>query len=234
MGMPDTALTLERRTLVAHRAEESRATAAACRALDLVIATLALIVLALPLLIIAIAIRLDSRGGALFRQERLGRDVKPFIVNKFRTMRTDTSHDEHREFVQRLIAGEAERHQGTGSTALFKLASDARVTRVGGFLRRTSLDELPQLLNVLRGEMSLVGPRPPLDYEVERYPERAFGRFAGKPGITGWWQVSGRSELTFEEMIDLDLDYLKRRSFWFNVRILARTLPVVLGRKGAA
>ena len=233
--MHDTALTLEPRSLaVAHRVDESRATAVACRALDLVIATIALIVLALPLLVIAIAIRLDSRGGTLFRQERLGRDLRPFIVNKFRTMHTGTSHDEHREFVQRLIAGEAERHQGAGNKALFKLASDARVTRVGGVLRRTSLDELPQLLNVLRGEMSLVGPRPPLDYEVERYPERAFGRFAGKPGITGWWQVSGRSELTFEEMIELDLEYLRRRSFWFNVRILARTLPVVLCRKGAA
>jgi lipopolysaccharide/colanic/teichoic acid biosynthesis glycosyltransferase len=233
--MRDTTLTLEPGTLtVAHRVEQSRATAVACRALDLVIATLALILLALPLLIIAIAIRVDSRGGAFFRQERLGRDLEPFIVNKFRTMRTDTSHDEHREFVQRLIAGDAERHQGAGNKALFKLASDARVTRVGGFLRRTSLDELPQLLNVLRGDMSLVGPRPPLDYEVERYPERAFGRFAGKPGITGWWQVSGRSELSFDEMIDLDLEYLKRRSFRFNVEILARTLPVVLGRKGAA
>jgi lipopolysaccharide/colanic/teichoic acid biosynthesis glycosyltransferase len=233
--MRDTALTLEPRSLaVAHRGDESRATAVACRALDLVIATIALIVLALPLLVIAIAIRLDSRGGTLFRQERLGRDLRPFMVNKFRTMHTGTSHDEHREFVQRLIAGEAERHQGAGNKALFKLASDARVTRVGGVLRRTSLDELPQLLNVLRGEMSLVGPRPPLDYEVERYPERAFGRFAGKPGITGWWQVSGRSELTFEEMIELDLEYLRRRSFWFNVQILARTLPVVLCRKGAA
>jgi lipopolysaccharide/colanic/teichoic acid biosynthesis glycosyltransferase len=232
--MRESAATLDSPTLALRRVEESRATAVACRALDLVIATLALILLALPLLIIAIAIRVDSRGGAFFRQERLGRDLEPFIVNKFRTMRTDTSHDEHREFVQRLIAGDAERHQGAGNKALFKLASDARVTRVGGFLRRTSLDELPQLLNVLRGDMSLVGPRPPLDYEVERYPERAFGRFAGKPGITGWWQVSGRSELTFDEMIDLDLDYLKRRSFWFNVEILARTLPVVLGRKGAA
>jgi lipopolysaccharide/colanic/teichoic acid biosynthesis glycosyltransferase len=232
--MHESAATLDSPALALRRVEESRATAVACRALDLVIATLALVLLALPLLIIAIAIRVDSRGGAFFRQERLGRGLEPFIVNKFRTMRTDTSHDEHREFVQRLIAGDAERHQGAGNKALFKLASDARVTRVGGFLRRTSLDELPQLLNVLRGDMSLVGPRPPLDYEVERYPERAFGRFAGKPGITGWWQVSGRSELSFDEMIDLDLEYLMRRSFWFNVEILARTLPVVLGRKGAA
>jgi len=232
--MSHTAITLESATFVSHGIDESRATAIACRGLDLAVAGAAVVVLGLPLLVIAIAIRLDSRGRALFRQERLGHAMRPFVVNKFRTMRTDTNPAEHREFVQRLIAGEAERHQGARNAELFKLASDERVTRVGRFLRRTSLDELPQLFNVLRGEMSLVGPRPPLDYEVDCYPERAFGRFAVKPGITGWWQVCGRSELTFDEMIDLDLEYIEQRSFWFNVRILLRTVPVVLGGKGAA
>jgi lipopolysaccharide/colanic/teichoic acid biosynthesis glycosyltransferase len=233
--MRDAAAILEPSTTIAPvRAVESRTTAVACRALDVVIALVALLVLALPLIVIALVIRLDSQGRALFRQERLGRDLRPFVVNKFRTMHANTSHEEHRAFVQRLIAGHAECHRGAGDEALFKLASDTRVTRVGRFLRRSSLDELPQLLNVLRGDMSLVGPRPPLGYEVERYPERAFGRFAVKPGITGWWQVNGRSRVSFDEMISLDLEYVERQGFWFNVTILVRTLPVVLTRQGAA
>jgi lipopolysaccharide/colanic/teichoic acid biosynthesis glycosyltransferase len=210
-------------------AEEWRPTAFACRALDLLVASLALVVLSPLLLVIVIVIRLDSRGPALFRQERLGRDLRPFVVNKFRTMHTDTTNDEHRAFVQRLIAGDAERHK-----ELFKLAGDERVTRAGRFLRKSSIDELPQLLNVVAGQMSLVGPRPPLDYEVEKYPAHAFGRFAVKPGITGLWQVCGRSQLSFDEMIALDLEYAARRSLWFNVSILVRTLPVVLLGRGAA
>ncbi|MDX6720909.1 MAG: hypothetical protein QOJ63_3163 [Solirubrobacteraceae bacterium] len=211
------------------RVVQAPLSAFACRALDLVVASLALVLLSPLLLVVAIVIRLDSRGPALFRQQRLGRDLRPFVVNKFRTMHVGTTNAEHVDFVQRLILGDAERHQD-----LFKLAGDERVTRAGRFLRRSSLDELPQLLNVLRGQMSLVGPRPPLDYEVERYPLYAFGRFAVKPGITGWWQVCGRSQLSFHEMIALDLEYAARRSLWFNVRILARTLPVVLLGRGAA
>jgi lipopolysaccharide/colanic/teichoic acid biosynthesis glycosyltransferase len=209
-------------------ARRSRATAFGCRALDLAIASSLLVLLAPLLLVIALVIRLDSRGPALFRQRRLGRDLRPFVVNKFRTMHVDMRDDEHRAFVQRLIAGDAERHR-----ELFKLAGDQRVTRAGRFLRKSSLDELPQLLNVVLGQMSLVGPRPPLDYEVEKYPAHAFGRFAVQPGITGWWQVCGRSQLSFDEMIALDLEYAARRSLWFNVRILARTLPVVLLGRGA-
>ncbi|MDX6681604.1 MAG: hypothetical protein QOG94_1643 [Solirubrobacteraceae bacterium] len=210
------------------RARRSRATEFGCRALDLAIASSLLVLLAPLLLVIALVIRLDSRGPALFRQRRLGRDLRPFVVNKFRTMHVDMRDDEHRAFVQRLIAGDAERHR-----ELFKLAGDQRVTRAGRFLRKSSLDELPQLLNVVLGQMSLVGPRPPLDYEVEKYPAHAFGRFAVQPGITGWWQVCGRSQLSFDEMIALDLEYAARRSLWFNVRILARTLPVVLLGRGA-
>jgi lipopolysaccharide/colanic/teichoic acid biosynthesis glycosyltransferase len=210
------------------RARRSRATEFGCRALDLAIASSLLVLLAPLLLVIALVIRLDSRGPALFRQRRLGRDLRPFVVNKFRTMHVDMRDDEHRAFVQRLIAGDAERHR-----ELFKLAGDQRVTRAGRFLRKSSLDELPQLLNVVLGQMSLVGPRPPLDYEVEKYPAHAFGRFAVQPGITGWWQVCGRSQLSFDEMIALDLEYAAQRSLWFNVRILARTLPVVLLGRGA-
>ncbi len=211
------------------QAEASRATAIACRTLDLVVATLAIVVFAPLLLAIALWIRLDTRGPTFFRQERLGRGMKPFTVNKFRTMHINMANDEHVAFVQRLIDGVAERHG-----EMFKLAADERVTRAGRILRKTSLDELPQLFNVLRGHMSLVGPRPCLAYEAERYPSHAFGRFVVKPGITGLWQVSGRSQLTFHEMIALDLEYAARRSFWFDVLILLRTVPVVLGGKGAA
>ena len=210
-------------------AREQVVTAIACRLLDVIVALLALVLLSPLLLVIAIAIRLDSAGPALFRQERRGWHTRRFVVNKFRTMHVDSANAEHVAYVQRLIAGDAERKD-----ALFKLVADERVTRVGRVLRRSSLDELPQLINVVLGEMSLVGPRPCLDYELERYPAHALGRFAVKPGITGLWQVSGRSQLGFDEMIALDLEYAERQSFWLDVRILLRTLPVVLLGKGAA
>jgi lipopolysaccharide/colanic/teichoic acid biosynthesis glycosyltransferase len=208
----------------------SQATAVSCRCLDIVVAA-ALLVLLLPLLLlIAIVIRLDSRGWAVYRQQRLGHRRRPFVVNKFRTMAADAGHDTHREFVLALISGE----RGPTDTGVFKLTEDDRITRVGRFLRRSSLDELPQLWNVLRGDMSLVGPRPPIPYEVEKYPEHWFGRFAVKPGITGLWQVNGRSELTLEEMIALDLEYVRRRSLRLNLEILLRTVPAVLRARGAA
>ena len=203
----------------------------AIRALDVVLAGTLLALLAPPLLLIALAIRIDSPGFPIFRQRRVGRSLKPFTVHKFRTMRTGAASDVHREFVLALIAGEQPKQDGDGPK--FKLRSDARVTRIGRFLRRTSLDELPQLWNVLRGDMSLVGPRPPIPYEVDRYPPHWFGRFAVKPGVTGLWQVSGRSELTLEEMIALDMQYVDQRSLWLNVWILLRTIPVVLSTRGA-
>ena len=210
----------------------ARLTACACRALDLVVSG-ALLVLLLPVFaIIALAIRVDSPGRVIFRQRRVGRGQEPFTLNKFRTMHEGVGHENHRAFVLRLIAGE-ETDQGTGRP-FFKMAEDERVTRVGRFLRKSSLDELPQLWNVLRGEMSLVGPRPPIGYEVEHYPAHWFGRFAVKPGVTGLWQVSGRSELTLEEMIALDLAYARNQSLWLNLRILLRTVPVVLHGRGAA
>lgn len=207
----------------------SRATRVACRTLDVACAAIGLIVLSPLLLVIALWIRLDSRGPALFRQERRGREMRPFVVNKFRTMHVNTPNDEHVAYVQSLIAGEAERKQ-----QLFKLVADDRVTRAGRLLRKSSLDELPQLINVLLGTMSLVGPRPCLDYELDKYPAHAYGRFAVKPGITGLWQVSGRSQLSFDEMIALDIEYAQRQTFRFNVAILLRTVPVVLLGKGAA
>ena len=196
----------------------------ACRALDLV-ATVALVLLLAPLLLlIALIIKLDSPGPVLFRQQRVGRGRRNFLVAKFRTMQHGADHDVHRDYMLALI------ESGTPAP---KLAGDARVTRFGAFLRRTSLDELPQLWNVLRGEMSLVGPRPPIPYEVDHYPPHWFERFLVKPGVTGLWQVSGRSEVSLEEMIELDVDYARRRSVLLNVWILLRTIPAVLSQRGA-
>jgi lipopolysaccharide/colanic/teichoic acid biosynthesis glycosyltransferase len=211
----------------------SALTAAACRALDIAVAGILLLLLAPVFAAIAIAIRLDSAGWVVFRQQRLGRDLRSFTINKFRTMSAGVEEETHRAFVVALINGEEPR-QGDEDAPMFKMTADARVTHVGAFLRRSSLDELPQLWNVLRGDMSLVGPRPPIAYEVEHYPPHWFARFAVKPGLTGLWQVSGRSELTLEQMIELDVDYVRRRSLWLNVQILARTIPVVLFARGAA
>jgi lipopolysaccharide/colanic/teichoic acid biosynthesis glycosyltransferase len=225
---------MEALTVAAKHAEHvhhrSQASAISCRALDVVVSALLLLLL-LPLLaLIALVIRIDSRGWPVYRQQRLGRRCRPFVVNKFRTMAADAGHDTHREFVLALINGE----RGATEAGVFKLTEDDRITRVGRFLRRSSLDELPQLWNVLRGDMSLVGPRPPIRYEVDEYPEHWFGRFAVKPGITGLWQVNGRSELTLEEMIALDLEYVRRQSLWLNLEILLRTVPAVLRARGAA
>ncbi len=203
-----------------------------CRVLDVGLSAILLIVLAPLLALIALAIRLDSRGPVLFRQRRFGRDQKPFVVTKFRTMRHGVGHETHRTFVLGLIAGDHPERPNGGPQ--FKLVEDERVTRVGRLLRHSSLDELPQLWNVLRGDMSLVGPRPPIPYEVEHYPQHWFARFAVKPGVTGLWQVSGRSELTLEQMVALDVEYSRRRSVWLNLWILARTIPAVLSGRGAS
>ncbi len=210
----------------------SRASEVACRVLDVIVAAVALLTLSPLLALIAVAIRLESDGPVVFRQVRLGRSRRPFTVNKFRTMHDGASHDVHREFVLGLISGEQPPPSDTGPR--FKLNRDARVTRVGSVLRRTSLDELPQLWNVIRGEMSLVGPRPRIPYEVEHYRPHWFGRFAVKPGVTGLWKVSGRCELKIEEMIDLDLEYVRRRSLRLNIWILLRTVPAIVTLRGAS
>jgi lipopolysaccharide/colanic/teichoic acid biosynthesis glycosyltransferase len=210
---------------------ETRVTDIVCRALDIVLSAILLAVLSPLLLVIALVVRVDSPGPSLFSQRRVGRGLEQFTVRKFRTMRHGADHESHRRFVLRLIAGEDPGENGDGPR--FKMTRDPRITRVGHFLRRSSLDELPQLWNVLCGDMSLVGPRPPIPYEVEHYPAHWFGRFAVKPGVTGLWQVNGRSEVTLEEMIALDLEYARRRSLLFNLVILVRTIPVVLSRRGA-
>jgi exopolysaccharide biosynthesis polyprenyl glycosylphosphotransferase len=190
--------------------------------LDRVLAASALLVLAPLMLVIAAAVRLTSPGPAVFRQERTGRDGKPFTMLKFRTMVVDA---EERLADLRLY------NEGAGP--LFKLANDPRITPVGRVLRRTSLDELPQLLNVLRGDMSLVGPRPALPKETEAYSEWVWRRLHVRPGLTGLWQVSGRSQLTWEESIRIDLEYVNNWNLRLDLRILARTLRAVVARDGA-
>jgi lipopolysaccharide/colanic/teichoic acid biosynthesis glycosyltransferase len=192
------------------------------RLLDIV-ASAALLLLSLPVLLLAmLAIRIDSPGAVLFSQLRCGRDARRFRLWKLRTMTADA---ESRK--PGLL------HLNEMDGPLFKMRCDPRVTRVGRVLRRWSLDELPQLWNVLRGEMSLVGPRPPLPQEVIHYTPRERRRLSVTPGITGAWQVSGRSELDYEEWVRLDLDYVERASLSLDLRILARTLPAVLGGRGA-
>jgi lipopolysaccharide/colanic/teichoic acid biosynthesis glycosyltransferase len=211
------------------RADTPPALDAAIRLLDLIGAVALLILLSPLLLLVAVTVRLDSAGPAIFRQRRVGQHLEPFSVAKFRTMREGAGADPHRQHVETMIAG-GER----SARPMTKIEEDDRVTRVGSFLRRTSIDELPQLWNVLRGEMSLVGPRPPIQYEVDRYPAEAFRRFAVRPGITGLWQVRGRSLLSFRQMIELDTEYVERRSLPLYLKVLLLTLPTVLHGKGAA
>jgi lipopolysaccharide/colanic/teichoic acid biosynthesis glycosyltransferase len=206
-------------------------TSLARRVLDVSVAGTALLLLVPVLAVAALAVRLTSPGPVLFRQRRLGRHMRPFTVLKFRTMRADADSSLHRDYVRSLIGTEP---PANAPDNLYKLVVDPRVTSVGRFLRSWSIDEVPQLWNVLRGEMSLVGPRPVIEYEVEQYPDWYLRRFAVKPGLTGLWQVSGRNEKTYEEMVRFDIEYAERRSLWMDLRILARTALVVMRRQGVA
>jgi lipopolysaccharide/colanic/teichoic acid biosynthesis glycosyltransferase len=223
---------------VAVREDESASrravTLVAFRAMDVSIAALSAIVCTPLLLAICIAIRLEGGGPAIFRQRRLGRDKQPFTVHKFRTMRLAADPQVHRDYVQQLIVGVERTHPNGDGRDLYKLAADDRVTRVGRLLRRTSLDELPQIFDVLRGSMSLVGPRPVIPYEAELYPPGYDRRFLVKPGMTGLWQVNGRNERTYREMVELDLAWVERCSLALYLSILARTPWVLLSRRGAA
>jgi exopolysaccharide biosynthesis polyprenyl glycosylphosphotransferase len=198
------------------------------RAFDIVVASAALVLLSPLWLLMALLIKLDSKGPVLYRQERVGMDGRIFLFLKFRTMRTGADDREHREYQKRYIEGRPETNLGDSLRPVYKLHDDPRVTRTGRWLRRTSLDELPQLLNVLRGDMSLVGPRPPIPYEVEAYALWHRKRLDMKPGMTGLWQVSGRNRLSFDEMVRLDLSYIENWSLWLDLKIMLRTLPVLL------
>jgi len=215
--------------------DNRRASGSMKRAMDIVGSLLALIVAAPVFAVIAIAIKASSEGPVFFRQKRIGQEGKPFVFLKFRSMKDGNDATAHKEYVKRLISGKAERYQENGNgQGVFKLIGDPRITKVGAFLRKTSLDELPQFINVLRGEMSLVGPRPPVPYEVEAYDVWHRRRLLeAKPGITGLWQVSGRSRVTFDEMVRLDLRYAKTCSPWTDLKILLRTPLAIVSGAGA-
>jgi len=219
---------------VFHRHSEARTQAQAAgnllkRALDILGSSTALVALSPLFVSIAIAIKLTSPGPVLFKQTRIGRLGRPFTFLKFRSMHVDSDSSIHQQYVERLIRREI------GDTGRgYKMNDDPRITPLGRWLRTTSLDELPQFLNVLRGEMSLVGPRPPIPYETENYA--AWHRLRileAKPGITGAWQVDGRSRTTFDEMVRMDLAYIRHRSLWLDLKILLRTPLAVFRGDGA-
>jgi exopolysaccharide biosynthesis polyprenyl glycosylphosphotransferase len=202
------------------------------RTFDLVVSALAILLL-LPLwLLIALLIKLDSKGPVFYTQERVGMDGRLFLLYKFRTMRAGADSQLHREYQKAFIEGRAEANLGNDSKPTYKLLSDPRITRVGKLLRRTSLDEVPQLFNVLSGDMSVVGPRPPIPYEVEAYELWHRKRLDMKPGVTGLWQVSGRNRLPFEEMVRLDLFYIENWSLLLDLKIILRTGFVMIGGQG--
>jgi lipopolysaccharide/colanic/teichoic acid biosynthesis glycosyltransferase len=216
------------------------------RFLDIVVSATMLLVLSPLMLVIAIAVVLDSPGPAVFRQDRVGArrpfwghgnvwNVGVFTFHKFRTMHDGADPNVHRAFVEAFIQDDRERMAELNGeeTKVRKLVNDARVTRLGSFLRRCSLDELPQLWNVLKGDMSLVGPRPDLTYAVEMYEPWHFRRLETIPGMTGLWQITARSSADFDEMVRLDIEYIERQSLWLDLVILVKTPFAVLGGKGA-
>ncbi len=226
---------------------------AAKRAMDLTIVGFSLLFI-LPLLVfVAILIKLDSPGPAIYRQERVGAkrrlkngvyvwDEVPFTIYKFRTMQVDAKSTLHRQFIEAYINGDeeamrriqlAQQKERDAAGDKYKLANDPRVTRVGKFLRKTSLDEIPQLWNVLKGSMSLVGPRPPIPYEVELYLFHHHDRLKTTPGITGLWQVYGRSATSFEEMVKMDVEYIQQQSLMLDIKLILGTVTAVTSGKGA-
>lgn len=205
------------------------------RAMDIGGSVLGLIVLSPLFALVALAIKLDSEGPVFFRQERVGQYGIPFSFLKFRSMKVSNDPTIHREYAKQFISGNAELTKSAdGRDGIFKITKDPRVTSIGKLLRKSSLDELPQLWTVFRGEMSLVGPRPPIPYELEIYGLWHRRRLLeAKPGITGLWQVNGRSKTTFEEMVRLDLQYARMWSLWVDIKILLQTPRAVFLGEGA-
>jgi lipopolysaccharide/colanic/teichoic acid biosynthesis glycosyltransferase len=192
------------------------------RTFDIVVATVALIILSPLILLIALAIRMTSRGPVIFQQDRVGLDGKVFTMFKFRTMQAGATDDTLRDMIARELAGE-----DTSVGGSFKPV-DRRVTSIGHWLRRTSMDEIPQFVNVLKGDMALVGPRPCLVWEADLFPHKYAARFAVKPGITGLWQTNGRSNLSTLDMLSIDMTYVSLRSFFGDVAIVFQTVPTLL------
>ena len=201
---------------------------------DLVISLFVLLLMAPLLIAVAILVKFTSRGPVLFRQERVGMDGRIFLCYKFRTMIDNADESVHRDIYKKNIEGSEAANAGDQAKPIYgKVKNDPRVTRSGSWLRRLSIDEMPQLFNVIRGDMSIVGPRPPIPYEVEEYHARHRKRLDMKPGITGLWQVSGRNRLSFEEMVQIDQYYIENWSLWLDLKIILLTLPAMIRGDGA-
>ncbi len=180
---------------------------------------------------VAVSILLDSKGPILYRQRRVGQNGVEFEMLKFSSMYIDNDDAVHREAIKQYMNGET---LNSNSDAPYKMGDDSRITRVGKIIRKTSIDELPQFWNVLKGQMTLVGPRPPVPYEVELYTAHDWLRLSGKPGLTGTWQVYGRSKVSFQEMVEMDVAYLQHQSLWEDLKLIALTVPVMLLARGGA
>ena len=203
------------------------------RILDIIFTLLILLPLCIVIAIVAVFIRFDSAGPILFRQKRVGRNGVEFNILKFRSMYVNNDDSRHREAIVKYMNGQR-LGEGAANDLSYKDVDDPRVTKVGRFLRKTSIDELPQFFNVLRGEMTLVGPRPPLPYEVAFYSPRDMLRLSGKPGLTGPWQVYARSQVPFQDMVELDIAYLQRQALWEDLKLIALTVPVMVQGRGGA
>ena len=192
------------------------------RFFDIFLSLLTIIVLFPFFLIIALAIKIDSPGPVIYSQKRVGKNGKQFIFYKFRSMCQDAD---------KKLAALKDKNEADGP--VFKIAEDPRVTKVGKFIRKNSIDEFPQLINIIKGDMSIVGPRPPLPSEVEQYTSQQIHRLDVKPGLTCYWQISGRSNVSFQRWMELDLKYIKERSLWTDLKIIVKTVPAVLNERGA-
>jgi lipopolysaccharide/colanic/teichoic acid biosynthesis glycosyltransferase len=198
------------------------------RIFDVLFTLLILIPLCIVMVIVAVCIRLETPGPVFFRQKRVGLNGIEFEMLKFRSMYLNGDDSHHREAIKQYMNGSSL----NGKANAYKLVDDPRITRVGRLIRKTSIDELPQFLNVLRGQMTLVGPRPPLPYEVEEYSQRDWLRLSGKPGLTGTWQIYGRSRVPFQEMVEMDIEYLQQQSFWLDLKLIVLTVPVMISGRG--
>ena len=203
------------------------------RILDIVFTLLILIPLGVVIVIFAVLICIDSKGPIFFRQKRVGMNGVEFDIFKLRSMHTDCDDSVHRELIKQYLNGAALNGKADSGNQ-YKLVDDPRVTRIGRFIRKTSIDELPQFINVLRGEMTLVGPRPPLPYEFAEYDPHDQLRLSGKPGLTGIWQIYGRSRVPFKKMVEMDIEYLEQQSILQDLKLVALTVPVMLKSRGGA
>ncbi|HEY40933.1 MAG TPA: sugar transferase [Dehalococcoidia bacterium] len=201
--------------------------------IDRLLAFLVLMVLSPVMVLIAFGIRLDSPGSPLLRQERIGKDGRKFVLYKFRSMYINHDDTKYKLYLQDYIQRNASGQLSENGEDIYELIKDPRVTRFGGLLRKTNLDELPQFINILKGDMSLVGPRPDIPFAVSMYQDRHWKRFQATPGLTGLWQVTERKKVTFEEMVHLDLEYIKKQSLLLDIKIMLLTVRTILKGDGS-